>query len=819
MFAPKLYTVRKYPLKYIIDNNMDIQSDVKEDMKYDIKQQDNMLFRQIRNITNSNRNFNKWIVFVDCSSGKSDTEALSKIVTEGFKVNNQHFVIGERSASMTRTGILSFIDSNIANELEESIRMGIKPQKMVLSKWYAYRGLMLSACHCIEDWIPRIIIIPDFITTIKNQNIKYVYDKEVNFVDKDGNERVWVQKDIDTTIKDVDINAFDGCGIHHPKITEFIQNKIRSKTLPTSILWRMPFIKGVTHQIDYVDFFESIGVNRIKDIWGVYHDVTRDSEPALIITESMYKGKKYFQTYNDERDWENYIYNFKKYNHCVGIAKWNFSKEEEPVYTRSNYQILQDLNLKYNDFASLAKYSIDWTTKIINGDMLYTYCFLGLTDQDKAVNNYTKAICKNPEMLKEYSVRNYFISLINKYIDEMKCGKLWIKSCFKFLVPDLIMLMEHAAEIEPNGCLKENEFYTSNINGPYHGNYLIERNPHICKSEHVILNAVNNSFTDKYFSDLSNVCIVNCKSITPQRLNGADYDGDLVLVIDNKTMMSGVDPKSPIVIDIDDKITVSPEYDTTDNKLKIILRTMNSLIGETSNCATSYHNKQPKSKEQKQKYEGYIDLLSVINGKAVDFAKTGVIFNIPRHIAKYSKPLPYFMKYASEYYGKFKKFNKSQSNMNRLCMEIEKWEKSFRWKRSYDDFNYKIMMDETIEFNQERFSKIENIFLEFCKEMRQLSVDQILIRNEIGGFSINWQYYYDIYKKKCMDVTSNIKELANYSVILCYEKYKNKNKKFIWRVAGDGVVENIKQVDFTPPKRDPNGSMKYLGKTYSFKRG
>lgn len=91
-----------------------------------------------------------------------------------------------------------------------------------------------------------------------------------------------------------------------------------------------------------------------------------------------------------------------------------------------------------------------------------------------------------------------------------------------------------------------------------------------------------------------------------------------MLVLNDETMMRGVDRNAPITIDIDDKITVGPEPDTKENKLKIILRSMNSLIGETSNCATTYHNKTPKTEEQKKKYESYIDLLSIINGKAID---------------------------------------------------------------------------------------------------------------------------------------------------------------------------------------------------------
>lgn len=294
--------------------------------------------------------------------------------------------------------------------------------------------------------------------------------------------------------------------------------------------------------------------------------------------------------------------------------------------------------------------------------------------------------------------------------------------------------------------------------------------------------------------------------------------GDLILVVDNDIIKKGVDINAPIVIDIDDKITTIKEKDTKENRYKAIMRGKNSLIGETSNCATTYHNKTPRSIEQRKKYESYIDLLSVINGKAIDAAKTGVIFNIPRHIAKYGKPLPYFMKYASNYYKGLKTFSKSQSNLNRLCFELEKWDKTVRFKRTYRDFDYKIMIDSSIPINKDKLIQIDRIYMDYCKEVAQLGRDQAEIRKtECKDFVINWNFYYQKYKERCRSVCSNEKELANYSVILCYERYKNKNKKFMWVVAENGILQNIKQEIFMLPTRDANGEYEYLGKKYSFK--
>lgn len=517
MFSPKLYKVYKFEFLDIINNNFNMSGDLSY---YIIKQQDNQLFRLIRNYTNNFSDFNKYCVFVSCKGYNSNQELFNKMIIDGFYINGIHFVISERSASMTRQQIISFIDENIYDYISEAVGLGYDVKKTVLSKYVAYRGLMFSSCHCIDGWIPTFIVVDDYYTKIFNQKIRYVDDEYVELRNENGEKFNYKQKCIKDGFKDIEINAFDGCGIHHPSISKDIEFFLNSKTKISSVQWRLPFIKGVTHEIDYVKFFEDNGIEYIKDIWGVEHNI---HQSMVILTKSMYKGYKEFKIYNDLRDWETYWDRFIKYKHCIGIAKWNFTKDEEPIYTRGNYQILQDLNIEFDNFMKLTDYSVDWIHKIIEDDIFYTYCFLGLFyDMHNPMNDYVKAIIKNKEMMKEKSVKEYITSLLRKYIDEMKCGKFWLKSTFKILTPDLIALMEHIGGLPVKGCLNDDEFYT---NGKYkyeNKEYLIERNPHICKSEHVILKNTENKIINEYISNLSNIVMVNIKSITPQRLNGAD---------------------------------------------------------------------------------------------------------------------------------------------------------------------------------------------------------------------------------------------------------------------------------------------------------
>lgn len=519
IFAPPLYVVRSYPLREIIAVDYHLSREQGSDKRFYIKQADNPLFRQTRLITGFSGKFNPYVVFIDSAGSPKTEEYIGRLVRDGIYIDGHHFVFGERSASMTRNGIFSVVDADIFPELNKRITMDIQFDKTVLSKYYAYRGLFFSSCHCLEGWKPKVIIVPDLMLPVPQQRIKYVYDNTVEY-EKDGEVRQWTQKDIAEDVRDMEINAFDGCGIHHPDITRQVTELLHAKAPVTTILWRMPWTKGLSHSVDYESFLLERGVEYIQDVWGRWHSV---HDKMLIFTESMFKGMKYFKVYGDGRDWDRYWDLFDKYQHCFGVAKWNFSFDEEPVFTRANYQILQDLDLPYNKFRMLAEDSAEWAQRIVSGDNLYTYNFLGLTaDRCTPVNAYAKAILKNPEMMYERNVRKYLRESVKKYIDGMKCGKLWMQACFKFLVPDLILLMEHIGGLPLRGSLAADEFYSRDIDGAFSGEYLIERNPHICKSEHALLRAVTTPDIIKYVGDLANICMVNCKSLIAPRLNGAD---------------------------------------------------------------------------------------------------------------------------------------------------------------------------------------------------------------------------------------------------------------------------------------------------------
>ena len=92
-----------------------------------------------------------------------------------------------------------------------------------------------------------------------------------------------------------------------------------------------------------------------------------------------------------------------------------------------------------------------------------------------------------------------------------------------------------------------------------------------------------------------------------------------------------------------------------------------------------------------------------------------------------------------------------------------------------------------------------------------------MTKEEVLNTTINWNYYYERYSRIANMICLNPKELANLVVKLCYEKYPKKNKKFIWIIAGQGILENLKQTKVLLPTENENGQYEYLGRKYSLK--
>ena len=208
------------------------------------------------------------------------------------------------------------------------------------------------------------------------------------------------------------------------------------------------------------------------------------------------------------------------------------------------------------------------------------------------------------------------------------------------------------------------------------------------------------------------------------------------------------------------------------------------------------------------------------------YAKTGVLYPMPRVISKFGRPLPYFMKYRSPYYAR-QQLAKAASNMNRLCWDLERWERGVRWKKE-GQFDWQLMYDPEVKYTDEQFDAVEKLFLDFCTETTKMQKYQSLVRKyqakdirekytkaEASSYIADWDSMYRRYKELAKEICPDERVLANIGVILTYVKYKSRGKKFPWVVSPSGLIRNIRPKDLMYiPEQSDDGRFTYLGKPY-----
>ena len=142
-------------------------------------------------------------------------------------------------------------------------------------------------------------------------------------------------------VEDFSVTEFDGEGLISKEYAARLNKTLGGRY--TSFQIRLPFVKGMLHQVDFHDFFRSAGTTHLTDLWGVNHPVAKVD---VILTKSMFKG--YGWLAENGKSWEDYWAAFRKYRHALYVT--NVSKERPQGFTQLNYQFLTTLSMTGEEF-------------------------------------------------------------------------------------------------------------------------------------------------------------------------------------------------------------------------------------------------------------------------------------------------------------------------------------------------------------------------------------------------------------------------------------------------------------------------------------
>jgi hypothetical protein len=137
-----------------------------------------------------------------------------------------------------------------------------------------------------------------------------------------------------------------------------------------------------------------------------------------------------------------------------------------------------------------------------------------------------------------------------------------------------------------------------------------------------------------------------------------------------------------------------------------------------------------------------------------------------------------------------------------------------------------------IPFDERKFNKIYALYEKFTKERNYLKEQERIIKNrqhpfndsftydlsldDIQNTKIDFNKFYNVFKKKALEICPNKQELANYAVKIVYEIHPNRDKSFAWIIAEEGLLKNLKPSNkiFNIKETHEREGCEYLGRWY-----
>ena len=610
---------------------------------------------------------------------------------DGKKITYQVF---DKSNSMSRNSKISFVNSVVADDVSKRLNLDIcfNNIQMIWSKYYAYRGLYLTAarrivCSDLELSEATVVVVPDKAHTVKDQWV-------VTAKQKEGEEGVWkvFEEKRDITIG----NVFDGEGLISPRYADLINEALGNKNKKASSFQvRMPFMKGMLHTVDFHTFIKEEGKIKeesfwITDAYGVKRDLMK---AEIIVPVSMFKCYKWLKSYKEAAECMTYYFKkFREYKHALYIGNTDLIYGKSS-FTRLSYQFLNTLALTAEEFDGLVQGHAEWANnpvKYIEELKEAEAEEIVLDDElpdegvmcKKEEECWRYALYRNPVIAHEPGVKTRLEQLSNGLKLDMARGRFLVKGEVRFLSRDLLGFLiellkngEGSPEIEElkGKCLHNDKFFMpeNQIGLEVKRHYPIFRSPHLSRNDQCALKPYyvgkdkrKKDIYYKYFGELRGILMVSYNSLVPETLGGADFDGDIVKVIDNASIRNAVlrgvyekvDEKEKVKYQRKLPIVVIPTPPNQGGRhgvpkmipYGVVKNTFSSKVGQISNLSIRIGNAEYA--QSPGKVEHSCAECTILTGLEIDAAKTGKHPNL-NELMDYAKSLESGFDYIRDFKG------------------------------------------------------------------------------------------------------------------------------------------------------------------------
>ncbi len=589
------------------------------------------------------------------------------------------FVAFERSASMSRKNKLAFIRANLFDSVWERMTLGMKIGKCQLAKLYAYNGLMFTSGRAIEHGFS---MDADHIIVVDNPR-SIVPNVATVTVEDDGSDAPMRRYSRVEKTADIEVLEFDGEGLVSAELGYRLDPYGYEKHDHHSFQIRMPYIKGVVHEVDFHKLFAELGVCEIIDIEGIRHPV---SHVDMILTKSMCKGWGWMK--ENGLSWREYLDRCRKYGHALFVS--GMDKRSQDGLTELNFQLLNTAAITAEEYrpndlplgweSSPENVEQTWLTKDTETAYYNTVADIGWQlsyfseDLDNPELEYNdrrrmraELLGKNPAFLGEQVFQKELADKAKHIREQYGIGKLMVSGDTRYLSDDLMRLLAvivHTTSMQAYDKLMKESLSGSQVYAPQPTYSIPERltilrNPHISRNEEALVTrlAPVGSLREKYLSQLYYVAMVDSRSLIPDRLGGADYDGDTVHLYAEPLLSrcvsrnydGGLDNASNLpLLKIPAAEPLIADANDWRARFETVKSTFSSRVGQISNAALrrsilAYDESLPV--EEREQYRKETEILTILTGLEIDSAKSGVKPELSEYLDSRAAVKSNFLKY------------------------------------------------------------------------------------------------------------------------------------------------------------------------------
>ena len=614
-------------------------------------------------------------------------------ITLNFGHGEMRYLAFERSGSMSRNATLSIVRADIYEELYRRMMVGMTIGDCQLSKFYAYNGLLFSGGTRIET---DLLWEQDGIVVIDNPTAVYPDIDVITVEDTTGVGNVRNYERVEKK-SDIKVTLFDGEGLISPEFAEEIDKKFCGKHIHTSFQIRMPYIKGMVHEVDFHGLLREATVTEITDMWGISHPIER---VRMILTKSQFKGCGWMT--ENGLTFSEYLDRCRNYRHALYITGVNNTENEQ--YTDLNYQFLSTLSLSPEQFRPADK-PFDWMKECISDEDDLTDSgseswltktteeihYRLLNDEWFQFDYYVDHAPKNPKsrrfrlsemlhrndlLLAEKVYQNELTRAAENLIQDFAKGNLLVRGKVAYLSADLALFLAELLKPYTAGNRNAEEIYRQLLESRPHyttayglsssRKAALLRNPHIAKNEEVVVNPPyhDDYIRRRYLSHLNGVVMIEPQSLIAERLGGADYDGDMVKVIYEPVICESIASHYKATIrKSEDRFsnwnnlpllsipTAEPQIRNANDwyaRFETVKSTFSSRVGQISNAAldrsmVAYdESADDETREQNRKET---ETLAILTGLEIDSAKSGIKPDLSAYLDSKTAKRSHYLKY------------------------------------------------------------------------------------------------------------------------------------------------------------------------------